>query len=143
MPKFAIKIKVIATVEYTLEIEAHSEEAAINEACSRKALADNTPEDFAVDRGYCEFEEESEQLTAICPRCDVEHNVPTCDVVDSLIVDGKSVPNPDANWWHEDQDYCKACGVLEAAESCPGCGVPTENGKKCAGCLSSDRTRNA
>jgi hypothetical protein len=121
MPKYNVTVKVIATTEYTVVIEASSEQLALNEACSRSVYAASTPDDFQVDTGYCEFEPEAEQLTAICPDCDVEHAVATAKDSGNIIVDGKIVPDPARAWWDADQEYCASCGVigdaLDAAEN--------------------------
>jgi hypothetical protein len=94
MAKFQIKVKVIATCEYITTIEEVDESHAENEAVRGYRVL--SPSDFGVDVGYCDFEVESEQLTANCPDCGVEHGL------------NKAA----GECWQEDQDYCLPCGKL-------------------------------
>ena len=96
--KYAVTVKVIATFTYTVEVEGRTEPSAEAEATKRSVLAANLPEDFQVERGYCDFETEAVQLTAYCPECSREHSVSN---------NGPLLLEP----WHEDPDYCADCGA--------------------------------
>ena len=122
MAKFKVKVKVIAACEYEVEVEdanccnSHAEIAAEN------LWPQKLPSDFRVASGYItEFETDSEQLTADCPSCFVEHRIGTADYASTAIVDGKLITRPDVEWWVEDNEYCAACGAkIEAEEKANG-----------------------
>jgi hypothetical protein len=128
MPQYEITVKVVATCSYTVTVDARDEAQAESEAISRYAT--ECPEDFQVEKGYIEWELDTDQLTADCPDCFTEHVIPhnnlrTChcgQFTDSeerykrqhILVDGVCAPAP---WWSEDQEYCAACGArIKAAE---------------------------
>jgi hypothetical protein len=95
MAKFKVTVTVTASANYTVEVEARdwhrAEELAVGE------YADKSPSDFSVDKGYITgWDTESEQLTANCPDCGVEHGL------------NKAA----GECWQEDQDYCLPCGKL-------------------------------
>jgi hypothetical protein len=94
--KFNVQVIITAQCEYTVEVDADSEDQAEDRAL--KLWRDKTPEDFQVEKGYItDWETEAEQLTAECPDCNTEHAMD-----DS---------------WNEDRDYCAACGAkLEELE---------------------------
>lgn len=97
MAKFKIKVKIIAECEYTTEIEHESEAAAEREAIGQ--WRDKLPSNFQVSKSYItDWETEAEQLTAVCPECGVEHDVPTA-------------AKPLAECWPEDPEYCAPCGA--------------------------------
>jgi predicted RNA-binding Zn-ribbon protein involved in translation (DUF1610 family) len=107
MPIFRVEVKVIAEYTYVLDVDARNEERAESIACGRESMANHLPEDFQVEKGYCTFEVESDQLTAICPECGEEHPIPNDNT-------GHTIPEA----WHEDYEYCAPCGAkIEAAEA--------------------------
>lgn len=105
--KFKVKTKVIATFEIETEVDASGWQKAENMTCSIDFLAAHLPSDFRVASGYCEYETEHEQLTAICPKCDCEHAIPTADSPNAT----------DPASWTEDNEYCAACGLQIEAEA--------------------------
>jgi hypothetical protein len=119
MSKFKIRVTVKAECSYEVEVEASAEHEA--EDAAARLWRDRLPDDFQVAKGYItDWETETEQLTAICPECGVEHDVPhddtrTCHCADAggpphIIINDKCVPSP---WWREDQEFCAACGAKE------------------------------
>lgn len=110
MPKFRIAVKIKAEVEYTVEVEAATEFEAEDKATG--LWAEKTPSDFDVNKGYItDWEvENTEQLTHVCERCDMEY---PADV--NTIINGEG-PLP-LRPWKEDQDYCEMCGpIIEVEE---------------------------
>ncbi len=118
MPKFKVKVTVLASFTYETEVEGNSEGDAEENAISPSETQAHLPDDFKVNDGYCQYEFETEQLTAICPTCDTEHPVPTTDTQYRINEFGNSVHDVDA--WPEDSDYCRACGDLEDATNLAG-----------------------
>jgi hypothetical protein len=140
MALFRITVTATASTTYTAEVEAPDEKTAEEMASSREIFGKNTPEEFQVAAEDCEFDFDSQQLTDECPECGESHAIMHDDLLvcycgefghnpypgtpenpagrarmrPHLIVDGVCTPEP---WWHEDQDYCAACGaMIEAAE---------------------------
>ena len=135
MSKYTVEVTITAHCTYTVELEARDESSAEREAEGR--WRELLPEDFQVEKGYIsDFSTETEQLTAECPECGEEHVVPHDDLHvchcgqfghnpypeagnkqppmrPHLLVDGVCTPEP---WWHEDKDYCAACGAKQEAE---------------------------
>lgn len=120
MPKFMVKVKVVATCEYEVEVDARSEREAEGRACSTQSYASHTPDDFQVEKSYCAFLADAQKLTADCPECGKEHPLAnentmfcTCPWTFGgerhIIVDGVCVRSP---WGPEDQDYCHDCDVM-------------------------------
>jgi len=104
---FRVQVEVTATYTYIVDIDAPTENRAESIACGRASMEEHLPEDFQVEKGYCTFQVESDQLTAICPDCGEEHPIPN----DST---GHTIPQA----WHEDHEYCASCGAkIEAAEA--------------------------
>jgi hypothetical protein len=133
MAKFKIRVTVKAECTYEVEVDHTSEANAEDEA--KDLWREKLPDDFQVEKGYVtDWEVETEQLTAVCPDCNVEHiiqhddlpichcnqfghnpylamrNPPTRDYRSRphLIVDGVCTPEP---WWWDDNEYCAACGA--------------------------------
>ena len=104
MPKYKARVTVTATVTYTVELEAQNDREAEAESHSCHHLADCLPEDFQVAEGYCEYDTELDQLTAICPDCDTEHPIPLWN--DNPLTTAVA-------WWPGDPDYCAACGAKQ------------------------------
>lgn len=133
MAKFMVKVTIKAEFSYEVEVdedtEAKAEQAAANQ------WRDKMPEDFQMDEGYITaYDMEAEQLTAVCPGCNVEHIIPHDDLRvchcgqfghnsyyepsvplskrapmrPHLLVNDVCTPEP---WWWDDQDYCAACGA--------------------------------
>jgi len=143
MAKFKIKVTVKAQCDYEVEVDHTSEANAEDEATS--LWREKMPEDFQVEKGYVtDWEVETEQLTADCPGCGVEHPILTNDTPvchcgqfghnpyagtpenpdgraplrPHLIVNGVCTPEP---WWWDDNEYCAACGAkMEAEEKANG-----------------------
>lgn len=138
MAKFKVKVKLIAAVDYEVEVETADEARAENVASG--AWREMLPEDFQVEKGYItKVETEAEQLTADCPGCGIEHiiqhddlpicycnqfghnpyaamrNPPTRNYTSRphLIVNGVCTPEP---WWWDDNEYCAVCGAKMEAE---------------------------
>lgn len=134
MAKFRVKVTVVAKCEYVMEVDEPTEDEADAKAAIHSWRA-KVPEDFQVADGYVTaLETETEQLTAICPGCHVEHVIPHDDLRvchcgqfghnpyyepsvtlskrapmrPHLIVDNVCTPEP---WWWDDHDYCAACGA--------------------------------
>jgi hypothetical protein len=104
MAKFKIKVRVVAACEYEVEIDHDTEAKAEDEAT--RIWRDKIPSDFQVEKGYItDWEVETEQQTAICPDCGIEHTIPTAD---------RNQAGADS--WHEDYEYCKPCGAKMEAE---------------------------
>jgi hypothetical protein len=104
MPKFKVKVKLTAAYEYELEIDHASENKAQQEAANK--WRDQLPDDFQVSKDYItDWDIESEQQTAICPDCGIEHGIPTATVSEAQ-----------ADAWLEDYEYCKPCGAKIDAE---------------------------
>jgi hypothetical protein len=100
LAKFTAKVRIIAESSYEVEIDTDTEANAESEA--RGMWREKLPGDFQVARGYISnVEVETEQLTADCPRCNKEHTIPTADRSEA-----------DSDSWHEDSEYCRACGVI-------------------------------
>ena len=119
MAKYKVKVRVIAAVEYEVEIDScgpRAESKAEDEATALWRV--KTPEDFQVDKGYItDWETETEQLTADCPGCGVEHAVATAENSGMIAQGAKFVRDAGAAWWWEDDEYCARCGAaIEAAE---------------------------
>lgn len=133
MAKFKIRVTVKAECAYGIEVDADTVGKA-EDAASRQ-WRDKLPEDFQVEKGYVtEWDIETEQLTAICPGCGIEHailhddlrvcycgqfghnpylglsNPPTRNYVSRphLIVNDVCTPEP---WWWDDNEYCAGCGA--------------------------------
>jgi hypothetical protein len=113
--KFKIKVKITAECEYEVEVDHDSQGNAEDEAMS--LWREELPEDFQVEKGYItNWDVETEQQTAICPECGVEHRIGTADYGQRHIVEGALVTRPDVEWWIEDQDYCAPCGAKTELE---------------------------
>jgi hypothetical protein len=97
--KFKVKVEVIAKWSYEVEVDESTEAKA--EDVAGRQWQSHMPTDFQVNEGYIsDWEMESEQLTADCPGCGIEHTVPTAE---------RNLAESDC--WHEDQEYCKPCGA--------------------------------
>lgn len=115
MAKFKVKVKVVAEYEYETEVDESDFSKA--ESAGARQWREKMPSDFQVHEDYIsEWETDSEQLTADCPRCGVEHPVETSDRPDVIIVNGKRTLRPDVEWWRGDEQYCAACGAKIEAE---------------------------
>lgn len=120
MSKFKVKVKVTAACEYEAEVDTSTEAQAENTATG--LWREKLPDDFQVEKGYItDWQIETEQLTATCPACNVEHPIETADRSYYIIENGQRVVRPDVEWWREDSDYCVACGAkIEAEEKVNG-----------------------
>jgi hypothetical protein len=68
MPKFSIAVTVIASVTYTVEVDACSESKA--EDVATGLWRSQLPDDFQVDKGYITaWDAETAQLTWECAEC--------------------------------------------------------------------------
>ena len=127
MAKFRVQVTCIVERTYTVEVDASTEDRA--EQAAGNQWRDQL-QDFDVDKPD-RWKFESQQLTAECPDCGLEHDIPHDDlrvchcgafVSDAdpdpryelhrlchPLVDGNCVPAP---WWWQDQDYCAGCGKL-------------------------------
>lgn len=143
MAKFKAQVTVKAEFSYEVEVNEDNETKA--EQAAANQWRDKMPDDFQVDKGYITtYKVEAEQLTAICPGCNVEHIIPHDDLrvchcgqfghnpyYDAsvphhkrpalrphLIVENVCTPEP---WWWDDQEYCADCGAkMEAEEKSDG-----------------------
>lgn len=133
MAKYKVQVRVIAELSYNVEVESDSEANA--EHAATLACKKHMPSDFNVNVDYVTaWETDTDQLTAICPGCHIEHIVlhaelpicycnqfghnpygamrdpPTRNYISRphLIVDGACTPEP---WWWNDSEYCAACGA--------------------------------
>jgi rRNA maturation endonuclease Nob1 len=90
MAKFKIEVTIVAKCSYEVEVEASDESKA--EDIATGLWREELPDDFQVAKGYItDWEiEDTEQLTAVCERCDVEY--PLLD-------------------WPDDSDFCTPCGA--------------------------------
>ena len=137
MAKFKVRVNVIAELSYEVEVD-EADEPKANDAATAM-WASKMPSDFQVHKDYVtDWETETEQLTAVCPGCGVEHvilhnDLRVChcgqfghnlDLIGPrpskmqrlrphLIVDNVCTPEP---WWWDDSDYCAACGAKIEAE---------------------------
>jgi hypothetical protein len=103
MAKFKVKVTIKAECSYEIEMDTDTEARAEDDAT--KLWRQKLPDDFQIEKGYItDWETETEQLTAVCPRCGTEHAIPTA---------GKSEAD---SCWYEDYDYCKPCGAKIEAE---------------------------
>ena len=112
MKKYRVTVKVVAEVEYTVEVEAMWEHEADDKATGmwRQQL----PDDFQVDKGYISnwSVEDTQQLTHYCTRC--ERSYPAN--VENAAPCTTFSPRP-LQPWKEDDEYCEMCGpVVEAEE---------------------------
>jgi hypothetical protein len=95
-------------VEYDIEVFARSEALAEQEATTRANVKANLPADFRVAYDYITDTEieNTEQLTFVCERCEIEYPA-----------DVDTVKHPTALLpWDQDQDYCAPCGEKIEAE---------------------------
>jgi predicted RNA-binding Zn-ribbon protein involved in translation (DUF1610 family) len=143
MAKFKIRVTIKAECTYEVEMDESTEAKA--EDAATLIWREKVPEDFQVEKGYItNWELETEQLTAICPDCGIEHailhdDLPVCYcgqfghnpytgspenpkgralLHPHLIVNGVCTPEP---WWWDDNEYCAACGAkIEAEEKANG-----------------------
>jgi hypothetical protein len=100
MAKFKIEVTIVAKCSYVAEVEASDESKA--EDIATGLWREKLPDDFQVAKGYIsDWEiEDTEQLTAVCERCDVEYP----------LLDWSK--HPDAiRPWSEDSDFCTPCGA--------------------------------
>jgi hypothetical protein len=117
MPTYKVKVKILAEFEFETTLDASSQQRAEELAVSRQSIAANTPDDFAVDSGYCSFDIDATRTRTDCPGCGCDHETGH-DGGAMLSSDGRSILYdrngyriPDTDTWSEDDDYCARCGA--------------------------------
>jgi hypothetical protein len=107
--KFVVKVTITAKISYEVEVDETTEPLAEQAAIS--LWKDEVPLDFRVNEGYVTaWDTETDQLTAECPRCFTEHTIPS-----------DNLSHAASDSWHEDFEYCAACGAkIEAEEKANG-----------------------
>lgn len=115
MAKFKATVTVKAEFQYEVEVDIDSNREMDGEDEARDQWKQMLPSDFQVHKDYVSDLEvdKIQQLTSVCERCGAEYPM---DCTDQEFTARFPDVQPIPRRWHEDQDFCAACGLLIEAE---------------------------